>query len=116
MHVTFKVNEKLDVSFDANLQKDIFQGLATLSEVFGISKCGACNKPDIRYVVREASKGTKKYQYHELHCNNCRARLAFGQHDGEKGTLFPKRKDAEGKYLANNGWVKYTPGQKEENE
>ncbi len=107
MNVSYRVSDKLTVGFEASLQKDIFQQLASLSEVFGISQCGACKSNDIRYVVREASKGAKKYLYHELHCQKCRARLAFGQHDGEKGTLFPKRKDEGGEYLDNNGWVVY---------
>jgi hypothetical protein len=116
MQLTYKLTDKLTVSFEASGQKEILQNLSVLSEIFSHSHCGACRKPDIRYVVRETSKGTKKFQYYELHCQNpaCRARLAFGQHS-EGGTLFPKKKDDEGNYLPNNGWVKFN-GKQEEGE
>lgn len=107
MNVSFKLSDKMTISFEASGQKEIFQQLAALSEIFSHSVCGACKSPDIRYVVRETSKGNKKFQYHELHCQKCRARLAFGQHS-EGGTLFPKKKDESGEFLPNNGWVKFT--------
>lgn len=107
MQFTYKLSDKMTVVFDASGQKDVFNILGSLSEIFSYNQCGACKSPDIRYVVRETSKGNKKFQYHELHCQKCRARLAFGQHS-EGGTLFPKKKDEGGEFLPNNGWVKFT--------
>ncbi len=106
MNVGFKVSDKLMISFDAANQKDIFQQLAKLSEIFSISECGACKGKDIRHVVREVPSGKQVFTYYELHCQKCRARLAFGQ-STDTETLFPKRKDDDGKYLDNGGWVKY---------
>jgi hypothetical protein len=49
-------------------------------------------------------------KYYELWCQNpdCRAKLGFGQHK-TGDTLFPKRKDKEGNWLSDNGWVVYVP-------
>ena len=107
MEILYKVSDKLNIKFDAAGQKEIFSGLSQLSEIFGIDRCGACGNDNIRFVVRQATKGNKKFDFYELHCQNpkCRSRLAFGQHS-ENGTLFPKRKDGDS-YLPNNGWVKY---------
>lgn len=94
---------------------EMFEEISALSEVFGIKKCEACGNENIRYVTRTASKGKKEFKFHELHCQNskCRARLSFGQH-ATGNTLFPKRKDPDGVYLENNGWVKYDPSKDKE--
>ena len=42
---------------------------------------------------------------------DCGAVLGFGQHK-KGGTLFPKRKDADGNWLENRGWYKYKPPKK----
>lgn len=107
MQVAYKVSDRLSLTFEAAGQKEVFTNLSQLSEIFGINKCGACGKDQIRHVVRHATKGNKKFDFYELHCQNpqCRARLSFGQH-AENGTLFPKRKDGD-TYLPNNGWIKF---------
>lgn len=94
---------------------EMFEKVSSLNEVFGITKCDACESENIRYVTRTATKGKKEFKFHELHCQNikCRARLSFGQH-ATGNTLFPKRKDADGNYLSNNGWVKYDPSKDKE--
>ena len=73
------------------------------SEVFGIDKCGKCGSGEIRYVTRMVDD----YTFHEMHCTQCHARLAFGQNK-KGGGLFPKRKEND-KFLPNNGWTIYTP-------
>ena len=94
---------------------EMFEQASALSEVFGITKCDACGSTDIRYVTREASKGKKEFKFHELHFKNsqCRARLSFGQH-ATGNTLFPKRKNDDGTYKENNGWVRYVPNKEED--
>lgn len=91
-------------------QLEVFEQLAVHTEIFGVKECGCCQSGDIKHVVRHVDdpdpKKKKTYTYYELHCNQCRAKLAFGcKQDAEH--LFPKRKDADDKYLPNNGWVKY---------
>jgi hypothetical protein len=87
--------------------KVIFEELAEVQEIFDVSPvCGVCENSDIAYRVRE-NGGNKFY---ELHCLTpaCRARFSFGQSKDQK-SLFPKRKDSEGNWIDNDGWVKYRP-------
>ncbi len=83
-------------------QKEVFERLSEIQEIFGEEKCGACKGESLRYAVRVIDDN----KYFELHCTTCRARLAFGQHK-KGGTLFPKRKDDDGNWLPNNGWIKW---------
>ena len=80
------------------------EALACLSEfggVIGQSVCGACGSDRVRYVVREA----QSYTFYECACCDCSARLSFGQ--TKDGRLYPRRKDKDGNWLPNNGWVKF---------
>lgn len=114
MKAQFKVGNNLQIEVDVPDQKTLFQEMARHQEIFNHTKCGACKSTDLRFVVRHVVSGKKSYDYHEIHCQNpsCRARLAFGV-NLEGGTLFPKRKGEDGKYLENNGWTKYV---KDDNE
>lgn len=101
MKAVLKVNECLTLELDSSNQKELFENLANLQEVFGEDRCGKCDSTDLRFIVRE-NDGNKFY---EVQCRKCYARLAFGSH--KKGeTLFPKRKDGDS-YLPDNGWTKW---------
>jgi len=41
-----------------------------------------------------------------MRCVECSAKLGLGVHK-KGGGLFPKRKDADGKYLPDNGWQRW---------
>lgn len=98
------------VEFDATNQKEAFKELAKFQEIFdNDNKCGACKKNNLRYIVRTVDEN----DFHELLCQDCGCKLAFGVHK-KGGSLFPKRKDDEGKNLENYGWVKWD-GKKTEN-
>ena len=99
-----KVNDKLTLKISAEGQKELFKDLSTVQEIFGENNCGMCGSTDIKYVVRTVDGN----DYFELRCNKCGAILSFGQHK-KGGTIFPKRKDADGKWLENKAWHKYTP-------
>ena len=99
-----KVNDKLTLKISAEGQKELFKDLATVQEIFGENSCGMCGSTDIKYVVRTVDGN----DYFELRCNKCGAILSFGQHK-KGGTIFPKRKDSNGKWLENRGWHKYVP-------
>ena len=102
MKVIFKVSDKMTVELEAKTQKDIFQQLGSIQEIFGETLCGKCKGTKLRFVVRNVDDN----DFYELHCLDCHAKLPFGCH--KKGdTLFPKRKDDDGKYLPDNGWFKY---------
>jgi hypothetical protein len=109
MKFTFKISDKLTAELEANEQRPMFEQLAELEEIFGIKCCGKCKSTDIKFVVREDKEENK---YYELQCTKCRARFAFGCN--KKGnSLFPKRKDKDGKWLPNDGWEVYVPQAKE---
>jgi len=88
MKVTVKSG---NVTVEAEGQKELFETIATYQEVFGTVECGGCKKHNLRYTVREQedSKG-KKQKYYELRCQDCFAKLPFGQHN-DSPTLFPKK-------------------------
>jgi len=98
-------NGRLTVEVEGDTQKSIFGELAKFQEVFEHPTCLKCNCEDVRFVVRNVDDN----DFYEIHCQNskCRARFAFGQHKSKDGTLFPRRKDANGAYLPNGGWVKF---------
>lgn len=89
--------------------KEAFKRLASAQEVFdGDDTCGMCNSADVRFRVREVTKANKTFDYYELVCGKCFARLSFGQSQ-DTVSLFPKRKDGDGNWLPNRGWSKYVP-------
>ena len=99
-----KVNDKLTLKISAEGQKELFKDLSTVQEIFGENSCGMCGSTDIKYVVRTVDGN----DYFELRCNKCGAILSFGQHK-KGGTIFPKRKDADCKWLEHRGWHMYVP-------
>jgi DNA-directed RNA polymerase subunit RPC12/RpoP len=101
MKVTYKT-DKFSAEFEGN-QKELFAQIGTFQEIFE-EKCAKCGSSNIRFVVRTAEKDGKKYDYYELRCADCGARLAFGNLDDGSG-LFPKRKDENGEYKGKYGWT-----------
>ena len=95
-------NGRLTVEFEADEQKAAWKQLAIFQEVFTETKCGVCGSENLRFVTRTVDKN----DFYELHCIDCGAKLAFGQHK-TGGTLFPKRKDEDDKLMPNNGWFKW---------
>lgn len=103
-------NGRMQVELEGKSQADIFEQLATFQEVFENTECVRNGKKsdNVKFVVREDNEENK---YYELVCQDTDpelryAKLAFGQHK-KGGSLFPRRKDKDNKYLPNNGWVIY---------
>lgn len=96
---------ELDVTDD----RALFEKIAHLQEVFNNQTCGKCSSEKVVFRVREVEDD----KYYEMHCNECRARFSMGckKKDNE---LFPKRKDAEGNYLPDNGWTRWDKAQQKE--
>jgi translation initiation factor 2 beta subunit (eIF-2beta)/eIF-5 len=97
-------NGRITAELEGESQKDLFGELNKFQEVFEENICGKCGNEDVKFVVRTVDDN----QYYELRCSKCGARLAFGVHK-KGGGLFPKRKDNDGKWLPDNGWVKWNP-------
>lgn len=104
MKAILKLSDKLTLEFDASGQKELFEELAKTQEIFAHNTCGACGGTDLKFIVRVVDDN----KFYEIGCTNCGCKLAFGQHK-KGGTLFPKTKDDEGKWLKNKGWTKYIP-------
>lgn len=101
MKVRYKT-EHYDIEVEGKDTKDCFAQISGAIEVFGSTGCGACGASGAAPVVRENGGN----QYFEMRCRNCGSCLSFGQkRDG--GALYPRRKDKEGNWLDNNGWVKF---------
>jgi PHP family Zn ribbon phosphoesterase len=109
MKVTYKVNDKLTFELESEGQKQLFEDLGNIQEIFGEAECGKCQSNEIRYRVRDVEEN----KYYELKCSKCGARFSFGQHK-KGGTLFPQKKDKENNWLPDNGWVKWNPQTQQE--
>lgn len=111
MKITYSSkNGRLAIEVSGDSQKDVFRQISSFQEVFEEQHCGSCGKDDLRFVVRNVDDN----QFYELHCNDCSSRLAFGQHKGKEGTLFPRRKGEDGKLVGKRGWTKWNPETKKE--
>jgi DNA-directed RNA polymerase subunit RPC12/RpoP len=95
-------NGRLKVELEGESQKDLFEAISKFQEVFDETVCGKCGSENLRFVVRNVEDNL----YYELRCVDCGAKLAFGVHK-KGGGLFPKRKDNDGKWLPDSGWVKW---------
>ncbi len=97
---------------------ELFKSLAMLEEAFaGNEQCGKCNSTDLKYVWRVSESEGETYEYPDLVCQECKAKLHFGQ--SKDGSVYSKRfqtgkkgktiKDSEGKSVkvGANGWLKY---------
>ena len=93
---------RLTVEIDSETQTDLFMQLATFQEIFDESECGKCSSENLRFQVRNIDDNL----YYELRCLDCGAKLAFGTMKSG-GKLFPRRKDKEGNWLPDRGWVKW---------
>lgn len=98
-------NGQIQFEVEGESAKALFAQIAGIQEIFDVEHaCGMCNSKDIRFRVRKADK----FIYYELNCQECRARLDFGQSQ-DLVSLFPKRKDEDGKWMPACGWYRYEP-------
>ena len=105
MKATYETADgSLSVEVEGTSQKAIFKGIAKLQEIFDPEACGDCGDNETRFRVRTVESN----DYYEKVCNKCRAVLKFGQ-TKEGNNLFPKRKNADGEWEDNRGWVRWTP-------
>lgn len=127
---------RYDIEVEAATQKDLFKAIASTIEVFGEKKCGLCGCEDVvpfwRTVTTVKGKKTETYEYPEFACTNpkCRAKLCFGTHNDDSGTLFPQRKLNEKgqqptaeereqgklKHGPHRGWFRWVPPDKSDRE
>ncbi len=105
MKINYQTKNRLNVELEADSTKEVFKQLAEFQEVFDEANCGLCDNDDLQFVVRTIDGN----DFYELKCKNCSGKLVYGQHKSG-GSLFPKRKLADGSYdKENHGWHKWTP-------
>jgi len=102
-------NGRVTVELEGDTQVEIFAQLASFQEVFDETECGKCGSENLRFQVRNIEDNL----YYELKCMDCGARLSFGALK-KGGGLFPRRKDKEGSWLSDRGWVKWNPDTQQE--
>jgi translation initiation factor 2 beta subunit (eIF-2beta)/eIF-5 len=102
-------NGRVSVELNGDTQREIFEQLSNFQEVFDETVCGKCGSDDVRFVVRNVDDNL----YYELKCLDCGARLSFGTMK-KGGRLFPRRKNKDGEWLPDRGWVKWNPDTKKE--
>ena len=95
---------RLVVEIEGTTIKDLIKEIGPIAEILDADHvCGKCQSPNIYPRCRTAQD---KFDYYELVCSDCGARLSFGQHmDG--GTLWAKRTDKQGNMLDYRGWTIY---------
>ncbi len=96
MKVQKKINSTISVVAEADEFTELFRQLAALEETFGEEKCAKCQSDNLRYVRRETKDGDDVYEYFELRCNKCKAKLTYGVNKKE-GTIYPKRYETNNK-------------------
>ena len=103
MKVTFTTNGgRMSAEFNVDSQTELFEQLAYFQEIFGEEQCGKCGSENLRFQVRNVDDNL----FYEIRCKDCGAKLAFGTMK-TGGRLFPRRKDKEGNWLPDRGWVKW---------
>jgi len=108
MKVTYTSgNGRLTLHAEGDI-KQVFEQISEFDEVFANhTTCKATGSADVSFRVRTV-EGNK---YYEVVANETGHKLAFGQ-TKEGGKLFPRRKDKEGNWLSDSGWVKWDPNTK----
>tara|TARA_R110002020_G_scaffold176557_1_gene368863 strand:+ start:43 stop:378 length:336 start_codon:yes stop_codon:yes gene_type:complete len=102
-------NSRIVAEMEGETQIDLFEQISSFQEIFDETCCGKCESERLRFVSRNVADNL----YYEVRCLDCGSRLSFGK-TKTGGRLFPKRKDKEGNWLQNRGWVKWNPETKQE--
>tara|TARA_R100000808_G_scaffold5051_8_gene15657 strand:+ start:5477 stop:5848 length:372 start_codon:yes stop_codon:yes gene_type:complete len=102
MKVTYKTG-KFTVEAEGNTT-EIFKQLASFDSVFGNCKNKANDSENIGFRHRVVDEN----DYFEMYDKDTFHTLKFGK-TKKDGSLFPRRKDADGNYFPDGGWVKYDP-------
>ena len=102
MKVTYKTG-KFTVEAEGSTT-EIFEQLAAFDSVFGncINKANGSENIGFRHREVDGNHYYEMYDKDEFHV------LKFGK-TKKDGSLFPRRKDADGNWLDNGGWNKYDP-------
>lgn len=104
MKLTYRLNDAVTFEIENDKHKAIFGELASAIEAFGQEQCANCQSRDLKFIHRIVDDN----DFYEMRCGGagCYSTLAMGQHK-KNGTLFPRRRDEEGKEIGKQGWKKW---------
>ena len=102
MKVTYKTG-KFTVEAEGS-STEVFEQLASFDSVFGNCVNKANGSENIGFRHREVDGN----HYYELYDKDTFHVLKFGK-TKKDGSLFPRRKDADGNWLPDGGWAKFDP-------
>ena len=102
MKVTYKTGN-FTVEAEGNTT-EVFEQLASFDSVFGNCVNKANDSENIGFRHREVEGN----HYYELYDKDTFHTLKFGK-TKKDGSLFPRRKDADGNWLPDGGWAKFDP-------
>ena len=102
MKVTYKTG-KFTVEAEGSTT-EVFEQLAAFDSVFGncVNKANGSENIGFRHREVDGNHYYEMYDKDEFHV------LKFGK-TKKDGSLFPRRKDADGNWLDNGGWNKFDP-------
>jgi len=109
--IRYNTGTGYQIEVSAEDVRSAVRSMAELQEFFGQTECGKCQAKQLIADHRQDKEG---HDYYSLSCAKCGARLDFGQNK-TGGTLFAKRKDKEGNWLPDSGWVVWKRRQSGEN-
>lgn len=108
------MNGKYQVEIEVDTYADCVREIAALEDVFGNTTCEqvvdgkVITSDNVRFTVR---KNKEEDEFFELVCLDKNPKLRYAKKSfgvtKKGGYLFPHRKDKDGKFLPNNGWVKW---------
>jgi len=104
-------NGKFAIDIEGEEMVDIFEKIGHVQDVFDETKCIKCGNENLKFTIR---RNKDDDPFYELRCGDiktCGAKLQYGPHK-KGGTLFPKRKDADGNFLPDDGWIKWDASKK----
>ena len=102
MKVTYKTG-KFTIEAEGSTT-EVFEQLAAFDSVFGNCVNKANGSENIGFRHREVDGN----HYYEMYDKDTFHVLKFGK-TKKDGSLFPRRKDADGNWLDNGGWNKFDP-------
>jgi transcription elongation factor Elf1 len=105
-------NGQLQFEVEGKEQKEIFEQIAAIQDVFDENTCMLCGKTNLQFVDRIVEDN----HFYEMQCKSCGGRLSFSQNK-KGGSLYAVRKLKDGRAAtikdeppfdwSTKGWYKY---------
>lgn len=87
----YEVKKGLRFEVEGKEQRDVFEQLSSIQEVFGEEVCGLCGKNNLQFVTRTVEDNN----FYEIKCKDCSGKLALSQNK-KGGSLYPVRRLKDG--------------------